>query len=85
MKRVSKHEAFNFLRHLIALDAQSCQLLRKTRQDDAGGLGARDHDGLLGESLEDVGSPGFPHARSGLTSRFVNCFWVSAASCAGAG
>ena len=38
VKRVSKHEPLNFLRHLIALDTQRCQLLRQARQNDAGGL-----------------------------------------------
>jgi hypothetical protein len=64
VKRVSKHEPLNFLRHFIALDAQSRQLLRQARQDDAGSLGAQDHCGLLRQHLEDFGGPGLTHARS---------------------
>ena len=31
MKRVGKHQALNFFRYLVALDAQSRQLLRQAR------------------------------------------------------
>ena len=54
MKRVRKHETFDFLGDLIALDTQCRQLLRQTRQNDAGGLSAQDNDRLLGERLSDL-------------------------------
>ncbi len=63
MKRVSKYETFNFLCHLVALDAQSRKLLRQARQNDAGGLSAQNHDGLLRERLKDFCGPCFSHAR----------------------
>jgi hypothetical protein len=46
------------------LNTQRRKLLRQARQNDAGGLSTQDHDGLLGERLQNLGSPGFPHARS---------------------
>lgn len=63
MKRVSKHEALNFLRDFLALYSQRRQLLRQARQHDAGSLGAQDHDRLLRERLDDLGGPSLSHAR----------------------
>ena len=85
MKSVSKHQALNFLRHLIALGTQRRQLLRQARQHDAGSLGAQDNDSLLRERLENLCGPCLSHARSQFGEPLANCFWVNAASCAGEG
>jgi hypothetical protein len=63
MKRVSKHQSLNLLRHLVALDTQSRKLLRQAWQNDAGGLSAQNHDGLLRERLKDLCGPRFSDAR----------------------
>lgn len=74
VKRVSKHQALDFLRHLIALDTQSRQLLRETRQDDAGGLSTQDYDGQLRQRLKNFRAQVFPMRGASLTSRLASCF-----------
>src|SRR5581483_4092992 len=64
MKRVSKHQALNLFRYLVALDTKGCQLLRQARQDDAGSLRPQDHGSLLRQHLEDLRGPDLPHAGS---------------------
>ena len=64
MKRVSKHQALNLIRYLVASDTKGRQLLRQARQDDARSLSPQDHDSLLRQRLEDLCGPGLPHARS---------------------
>jgi hypothetical protein len=64
MKRVSKHQALNLFGYLVALDTKGRELLRQSRQDDAGSLSAQDNDRPLRQGLEDLRGPGLPHARS---------------------
>ena len=64
MKRVRKHEAFDFLRNLFPLLSQCRQLQGQARQHNAGGLRAGDDDGLLSERLNDFSSPSLSHSGS---------------------
>ena len=64
MKRVCKHEALNLFRYFVALYAQSRQLSRQARQNDACRLSSQNNDRLLTERLNDFGSPSLAHTRS---------------------
>ena len=74
MKGVSKYQALNFFRHLIALDTQSRQLLRQARRNDAGSLSAQNHNGLLGSAWMISAAQVLPIRGASLTSRLTSCF-----------
>jgi len=67
VKRGRHYKSLNLLRDFFALPAKCCQLLSQARQDDARGLNTRDHDRLLGQSLDDLCSQVFPQLVSAFT------------------
>jgi hypothetical protein len=53
VKRVGLHEGFNLGGDVVTLAAQGQQLFCQFRENDPGGTGAHNHDGLFPECTED--------------------------------
>jgi len=63
VKRVGLHKGFDLGEDLVAGGAQLLEHCCQLGQDDACGVGAGDHDGLLSQRGEDVRRPAFPGPR----------------------
>lgn len=73
-KRVFGNQFFDLFGDLGALLAQPGELGSQAGQDDAGGVGAGDYDGLLGQRGEDLlGQPGAETGRAAQQSGAGAC------------